>query len=64
MVGDGSYDDGADKNDDRSGGVDPFKDDRGIDFFVGGIGALSSISRTAASHCIVVQAMKSKSALE
>ena len=46
MVGDGSYDDGADKNDDRSGGVDPFKDDRGIDFFVGGIGALSSISRT------------------
>ena len=47
MVGDGSYDDdGADKNDDRGGGVDPGKDDRGIDFIVGVIGALSSISRT------------------
>ena len=46
MVGDGSYDDGADKNDDRSGGVDPGADDRGIDFIVGGIGAPRSISRT------------------
>ena len=41
MVGDG-----ADKNDDRGGDVDPGKVDRGIDLIVGGIGALSSISRT------------------
>ena len=46
MVGDGSYDDGADGNDDGGGGVDPGKVDRGIVFIVGGIGALSSISRT------------------
>ena len=38
-------DDGADKNDDH-GGVDPGADDRGIEFYCWGIGALSSISRT------------------
>ena len=46
MVGDGSYDDGADGNDDGGGGVDPGKVDRGIVFIVGGIGAPRSISRT------------------
>ena len=46
MVGDGSYDDGADGNDDGGGGVDPGADDRGIEFYCWGIGALSSISRT------------------
>ena len=35
MVGGGSYDDGADKNDDRGGGVDPGADDRGIEFYCG-----------------------------
>ena len=39
-------DDGADDGADGGGGVDPGKVDRGIVFIVGGIGALSSISRT------------------